>query len=129
MFGQVPNLVLEVFDGTFAICRLAPGESPTWPTGQFVSITRTADELSIVCEQEAMPMEVKSDRGWRCVRVVGKLDLALVGVLASLLVPLAQANVGVFVVSTFDTDCLLVKEVELQKAMEAWRAVGFEIEG
>jgi hypothetical protein len=66
--------------------------------------------------------------GWRCLRVVGTLDFGLVGVLASLLVPLADAGFGVFCVSTFDTDCLFVKDADLARATEALRAAGHSVQ-
>jgi len=92
---------------------------PSWAAGgQFVSITRTDSELSVVCGQEAVPKGVRCERGWRCLRVAGTLDFSLVGVLASLLNPLAEAGISVFVVSTFDTDYLLVKEDNLEAATE-----------
>jgi hypothetical protein len=120
-------------DGPFAVCRLA-AESPlpAWasggPAGSFVSITRTVDELSIVCRQELVPEDVRCERGWRVLRVAGTLDFNLVGVLASLLVPLADAGVAVFVVSTFDTDYLLIKDDRLRAAIEVLRREGHGVE-
>src|SRR5262245_54261443 len=115
------GLTLDLLDGTFTVCRLAPGDPlPAWARdGSFYSISRTADELSVVCRQEAVPEGIRCERGWRCLRVAGTLDFALVGVLASLLDPLARAGVSVFVVSTFDTDFLLVKEGTLGAAIDA----------
>jgi hypothetical protein len=95
--------------------------------GSFLSVTRTADELSVVCAQDAVPGGVRCERGWRCLRVAGTLEFSLVGVLASLLGPLADAAVGVFVVSTFDTDYLLVKERDFGRAVEALRRHGHPV--
>jgi hypothetical protein len=116
-------------DDLFAVCRLA-GDSPvpTWATGSFVSITRTAEELSIVCRAEDVPEGVRCERGWRCLRVAGALDFALVGVLTSLLAPLADAGIPVFAASTFDTDYLLVKEDRWDVAVEALRREGHRVE-
>jgi hypothetical protein len=116
-------------DGLFAVCRLA-GDAPlpTWATGSFTSITRTADELSIVCRSEDVPEGIRCERGWRCFRVAGALDFAMVGVLASLLAPLAGAGIPVFVVSTFDTDYLLVKEGRWHAAVEVLRREGHRVE-
>jgi hypothetical protein len=98
---------------------------PDWArVGPFISVTRTTEELSIVCPEDAVPSNVHCERGWRCLRLVGTLDLTLVGVLASLLQPLADASVGVFVVSTFDTDYVLVKAPEMPRAMAALRRAG-----
>jgi len=102
------------------ICRLVPTAAiPDWAkSGGFVSITRTDDELSIVCAEADVPGDVKSDRGWRCFKVAGPLDLSLTGVLASLANPLAEARINIFALSTFDTDYLLVKEDKVSRAAE-----------
>jgi len=120
------HLTLDLLRGTFAVCRLAPdARVPAWVAGgPFVSITRTADELSVVCRQEAVPEGVRCERGWRCLRVAGILDSSLVGVLASLVGPLTEAAVSVFVVSSFDTDYLLVKQENLQRAVAVLRRAG-----
>jgi hypothetical protein len=107
-------------DGTFAVCRLAGGSPvPPWATvGPFCSITRTADELSVVCRQDSVPEGVVGERGWRCLRVAGAVPFSAVGVLASLAAPLAEAGISVFAVSTFDTDYLLVKEDAWERAAD-----------
>jgi hypothetical protein len=123
------HLTLDLLEGTFAVCRL-PADSPipAWSAGgPFVSISRTDDELSLVCREGAVPEGVRCERGWRCLRVAGTPDLSLVGVLASLLGPLAAAGITVFVVSTFDTDYLLVKEPALQRAAEVLRGAGHAV--
>jgi GNAT superfamily N-acetyltransferase len=106
------KLTIAPLDGAYAVCRLhADAPLPAWVAGRpFLSITRTADELSVVCSQEIVPERVRCERGWQCLLVAGTLHFSLVGVLASLLHPLADAGVSVFVVSTFDTDYLLVKQ-------------------
>lgn len=123
------RLQLVPLDGTFAVCRLAADDPvPGWATvGPFVSITRTTDELSVVCREEAAPEGVRCERGWRCLRVAGTLDFSLVGVLASLLGPLAEAGVSVFVISTFDTDFLLVRAPELERAIEVFLRAGHTV--
>jgi hypothetical protein len=121
-------LSLVLLPDPFAVCRLpADAPFPAWAKGEFVSITRTADELSVVCREDAVPEGVRREAGWRCLRVDGTLDLALVGVLAALAVPLAEAGVSVFAVSTFDTDYLLLKEANLAKGIEALRAAGHHV--
>ncbi len=111
------NLDLDQLPGTFAICRLdAEAAIPDWARGELVSITRTADELSIVCPQDRVRGDVQCESGWQCLRVTGPLDFSLVGVIASLTGPLAEAGISVFVLSTFDTDLLLVKQQEMEKA-------------
>jgi hypothetical protein len=122
------RLDLVLLAAPYAVCRLPAGAAaPAWAVGEFASVTRTAEELSVVCREEAVPQGVRCERGWRCLRVAGTLDFALVGVLVSLVVPLAEAGVAVFAVSTFDTDYLLVKEDDLAKAAEALVAAGHSI--
>ena len=120
------HLNLVVVDGTFAVCRLgADATIPAWATaGHFFSITRTADELSVVCCQDAVPEGVVGERGWRCLRVAGTIPFSVVGVLASLAAPLAEAGISVFAVSTFDTDCLLMKAADFEKAITVLQQAG-----
>jgi hypothetical protein len=90
-------------------------------------VTRTPDELSIVCAAGAVPDGSRSERGWRALRVAGPLDFSLTGVLVSLLAPLADAAVPAFAVSTHDTDYLLVKEESLARAADALRRAGHRL--
>lgn len=117
--------------GRFAVCKLPPGSAiPAWATaGDVFSVTRTGDELSVVCRQEMVPSGTQAEVGWRCLRVVGAMPFTLVGVLASITVPLAGAGVGVFAVSTFDTDYLFVKDAEILAAVDALRGAGHSVEG
>ena len=117
---------LTVLPDSLAVCRLSPAaDVPNWAMiGEFVSITHTAAELSIVCAEENVPPDVKADREWRALKVEGPLDLALTGVLASLANPLAEAQINVFAVSTFDTDYLLVKGYNLTRACNVLRQAG-----
>lgn len=114
----------------FAVCRLNHNAPiPAWASaGTIFSITRTADELSIVCPQSLVPGAIRCERGWRCLRVVGTMEFSMVGVVASLSRPLAEAGIGIFVISTFDTDYLLVKENDLEKAVAALRSAGHSVE-
>lgn len=123
-------LRLVVVPGRLAVCRLAPDASlADWmQTGAVSSITRTADELSVVCDEADVPEGIRSERGWRAFRVEGPLDFGLTGVLAALAVPLAEAGVSIFAVSTFDTDWLLVKADRLDQAIYSLREVGHIVE-
>jgi hypothetical protein len=123
-------LRLLVVGGTFAVCRLPTGTPlPPWATdGAFYSVTRTADELSVVCHDGAVPAGVVCERGWRCLRVAGAMSFAVVGVLASLTAPLAEAGISLFAISTFDTDYLLVKAERLLEAVAVLRAAGHRVE-
>ena len=122
------TFTLELLAGDWAICRLAADAAlPQWATGEVVSITRTTDELSIVCPQVNVPASIQSEIDWRCLRVAGPLDFSMVGVIASLTATLAAANVSVFVVSTFDTDYLLVKKGDLATAIASLKEAGHAI--
>jgi uncharacterized protein len=123
------KLTLVALEDLLAVCHLAADAPlPAWAAaGSFASITRTPDELSIVCRRDGVPDGIPCEAGWRCLRVAGPLEFALVGVLASLLVPLADAGLPVFVVSTFDTDYLLVKEDRLDAAVDILRGAGHNV--
>ena len=123
------HLTLALLPDTFAICRLpASAALPTWAmVGSFCAVTRTPEELSIVCAEQAVPAGVTCQRGWRGLKVAGPLDFALTGVLASLAGPLAEAGVSIFAISTYDTDYLFVREEQLDTAIDALRRAGFAI--
>ena len=122
-------LTLSLLRDTLAICRL-DGRAlvPNWAEGSsFLSLTRTADELSLVCSRAVVPEGVTGEAGWRCLRVAGPLGFGLTGILASLAVPLAAAGVSLFAISTYDTDYLLVREADLERAVQALRGAGHEV--
>ncbi len=114
---------------SLAVCRLSPdSEVPAWATkGEFFSLTRTPDELSVVCPEKDVPTGVKSEGGWRALGIEGPLDFSLVGVLAAVTEPLAEAGVSVFAVSTYDTDYVLVREEKLRVAVSALHGAGHEV--
>ena len=120
------QLTLLVYPEAYAICRLGPDEVlPAWATrARFLSITRTENELSVVCEQQTVPSHVHAERNRRLMRVEGTLAFTLTGVLASLAAPLASAGISIFAVSTYDTDYLLVSSDNLQEAAEVLEAAG-----
>ena len=128
------NLTLTLLPGPYAVCRLASDVSiPAWArldtsAADFISITRTAAELSVVCPQSNVPAETTADRDWRCLRVEGPFDLTTdIGVLAALSAPLAKAGVGIFALSTYDTDHLLVHDANLDRAVAALTSAGHTV--
>jgi hypothetical protein len=123
------GLRLFVRPGRYVVCRLdASAESPAEVRGSaFASVTRTADELSIVCEERLAPYGSRCEPGWRCLALEGPIPFTATGVLAALLGPLAEAHVGIFSISTFDTDYLLVKDDQLEAAIAALRASGHHV--
>lgn len=114
------KLSLSVLPQKLAICRLdKDARIPAWVEGDnFFSITKTDDELSIVCSENRLPDDIKVEKNWRAFKVEGPLDFSLTGILASLAKPLAQAKISIFAVSTFDTDYLLVKSDKLDEAVK-----------
>lgn len=124
------HLALSPLPGLYAICRLPSGAAlPDWAgSAPFLSVTHTRAELSIVCPQDRVPDGVQADRGWRCLQVEGPFDLeGAIGVLAALSAPLAEAGLGIFVVSTYDTDYLLVKEAQSAQVYEALARAGHTV--
>jgi hypothetical protein len=124
-------MTLEIVAGSYAVVRLDPGgRLPEWAGGgPFVSITRTDAELSVVCPQEAVPPGAQAERGWRCLRVAGPLGFGMTGILASLAGPLASSGVSIFVVSTYDTDYLMVQERDLDRGIDALSRAGHTVTG
>ncbi len=121
-----PRCHLTRLSGRAAICQLDPGaDVPDWAWhGPLVSVTKTNDELSIVCEESSMPQTLSAARGWCVWKVAGPMDLSTVGVLASITGPLAQAGISLFAISTFETEYLLVQEENAGMAEEVLRRAG-----
>lgn len=117
---------LSLLPQTFAIVGLSSGgDIPPWATGgPFFSVTRTSDELSIIVEECRVPAEVQQQGGWRVIKVHGPFVLSEVGVLAALAGPLAAAKISLLVVTTFDTDYLLVASENLSAAISALEHAG-----
>jgi uncharacterized protein len=120
---------LTIIPGMFAVCRLDPDALvPSGLTaGALLSVTRTPHELSIVCGEQVAPEGARCERGWKCLAVEGPLPFSATGILASLAAPLAQAEISIFALSTFDTDYLLVPESRLASAIAALVAAGHEV--
>ncbi|ALG72157.1 amino acid-binding protein [Azospirillum thiophilum] len=115
------GLALSVLPDRLAVAQLPPGDGlPDWLdwTDPLVGATRSGDELSILCREERVPDGVKAERGWRAFRVEGTVDFTLFGILARIAVPLAQAHVPIFAISTYKTDYVLVKADDLDKAAD-----------
>jgi hypothetical protein len=122
---------LYVLDDLYAVVRLEPDAPPPgWArSGPFWSITRSESELSVVCRQDDVPADASAERGWCAFEVAGPLDFSLTGVLSSLVGPLADEGVPLFVVSTFETDYLLVREHDLHRSVETLTSAGHSVDG
>ena len=127
---EVGKPKLELLRDIYAVCRLDNSAPvPDWGTqGPFFSITRTAQELSVVCSDAQVPAGVTKESGWRLFMVRGPLEFSLTGVLSSLTVPLARERISIFALSTYDTDYVLVKQEQLAKAASVLKAEGYEVE-
>jgi uncharacterized protein len=112
------NLKFRRLPSPFAVCRLPPDAPAPTTTAPFTSITRTADELSIVCPIDQAPQNAKIESPWTCFKLEGPFPFALTGVLASFLNPLAERGIPIFAIATFDTDYVLVKEEHAETAAE-----------
>ena len=121
------KLQLSVLESLFTIHRFPPNhEIPNQVYGsEFYTISKTEDELSIVCSSSIQLNSEKSETGWSCLMVVGPLDFSLTGILAEISAVLAEAEISIFAISTFDTDYILIKTEKLPLAIEALLASGY----
>lgn len=115
------KLTMRLLKEKYGVCRLGENEPiPEWAKkGDFYAITKTSDELSIVCSQENIPHDINCERDWRILKVEGPLDFSLIGILASISTLLAQSGISIFAISTYDTDYILVKEKDIDRAIHA----------
>ena len=122
------HLRLSVLRGRYALCRLAPSaDVPTWAGGELASVTRTRAELSIICDESAVPAGVHQVAGYVAIGVEGPLAPEIVGVLASMAGPLAEAGIPIVAIGTFDTDYVMVRAVDLDHALRTLRRAGHTI--
>ncbi|MFA9396967.1 MAG: ACT domain-containing protein [Clostridiaceae bacterium] len=114
-------LTMKLLKEKYGVCRLDNiDEIPTWAKyGEFYSITKTSDELSIVCSEQDIPDDIKCEKDWRILKIQGPLDFSLIGILASISTILAQKGISIFAISTYDTDYILLKDTDLDNAIEA----------
>lgn len=128
MPGTPRSSTLTLLPDRFAVCRLDPyAPYPSWISTGFASLTRTPEELSVVCAEECVPADVERENGWACLAVRGPLDFGQIGILSSLLDPLAKSDISVFTLSTFTTDYLFVKAEMLDRATTALSRAGHHI--
>lgn len=122
-------LNLTVLDTPLGICRLEPGSAiPAWACREpFFSITRTSDELSVICPEPQIPVGLQCERGWRAVKLEGKFDFGQIGVLLSVAEPLAGAGISILAQATYDTDYVLVRAEQLPGALEALASAGHRV--
>jgi hypothetical protein len=126
----MPSVTLRRFEGLYATVRLPAGSAiPSWADGDgFVSISRTPDELSVVCRSDRVQDGMQADMDWRCWQFAGPFAFSETGIAAAVLAPLAEAGIGVFLVSTYDTDYLLVKAANATATEAALTKAGHRIQ-
>jgi len=129
------SVVLDRLASTWAVVRLPAGSGwPHWASWsrEFVSVSRTPRETSVICEERLVPASLNSgvvERGFAAYCVRGPLEFSVVGILASVATPLAAAGIPLLAVSTFDTDYVLVRETSVAVAEDAWRTAGILLGG
>lgn len=123
------TLTFITLPGAYAICRLeASANIPAWiAQSAFYNISKSADELSIICEQRYVPDDIRANRDWKLLRLEGVLDLALPGITARFSTPLAQSGVNLCVIATYDTDYIMIKSEKLLRAQTVLRQAGFAV--
>ena len=127
---ELPNLLLSVLEETFSIYRLAPDASLPEAVSEcdFYSLSKTTEELSLVCPEHLAVKSDKSSPDWKCLKVAGPLDFKLTGILAGITEVLAKEKLSVFAISTFDTDYILIKKQDLTHAISALERTGYRFE-
>lgn len=122
-------LTMKLFKEKYGICRLNKDEGiPQWAkNSDFYSITKTLDELSIVCCQDSIPMGIRHESDWRMLKIEGPLDFSLIGILSSISSILARRRISIFAISTYDTDYILVKDKDIDDAISALVDERYEI--
>ena len=123
------RLELDLLPGRYAIARFDAGAAvPAWAhTSAFSSVTRTPAELSVVCDESALPLDLDAERGFHCLGLRGPLEFSEIGILAALTGILAKAEISVFAISTYDTDYLLVAEASLDAAVRTLTESGHTV--
>ena len=124
------QLLLTLFPGLYAVARYEPHEKPAidYSQSSFCSFTKTDKELSVVCEQSALPEGVHAESNRRLLRVESVLAFTLTGVLAALAEPLAAAAISLFAISTYDTDYLLIADADLERAIAILESAGHKVQ-
>lgn len=123
------QLKFRLLPGPYAIVRLAPDASvPAWATkGDFTSITRTTDELSIVCPSDNLPPDVHSPHRWICLKLEGPFAFSQTGILLSFIEPLSNNSIPIFAISTYDTDYVLIPEEFYGWSIDVLQKAGHEL--
>jgi len=122
-------LTMKLLKEKYGVCRLNKNKLiPEWAqNSDFFSITKTCDELSIVCSQDDIPNDIQCEKDWKILKIEGPLDFSLIGILASISTILAQKGISIFAISTYDTDYILVKNKHIRNAIDSLVKERYEI--
>lgn len=122
-------LTLELLKENYCVCRLEAQDAiPEWcEQGDFYSMTKTKDELSIVCSQQYVPENIQAERNWRIFKILGPLDFSLIGILSKISLLMAECKISIFALSTYDTDYILVKDDKVDEAVRALVDAGYQV--
>jgi len=124
------KLNLKVLRSNYAVCRLDPqSEVPSWAfQGDFYTVSKTQEELSIVCQVMLVPSAIKAEKEWRVFKIEGPFAFTQIGILNAVTSVLASNGISLFAISTFDTDYILVKCLDLDRAIDALRQAGHSVD-
>ena len=122
-------LTMKLLEEKFAVCRLDKNcDVPKWTeNNSFYSVTRTMDELSIVCFEKDVPIDIKYEKNWRILKIEGPLDFSLIGIISKISSILAEEKISIFALSTFDTDYILVKENNIKDTIKVLEKNNYRI--
>jgi len=124
------KLVLSILSETFTIHKFSPDASIPEKIlkSNYYSVSKTENELSLVCSEIIEVESLQSSKGWKCIKVRGPLDFNLTGILAGISGILAKGDISIFAISNFDTDFILVRSQDLSSAKTKLRQAGYEFE-
>ncbi len=121
-------MYIKLIDGTFTICKIIDLQDVPL-NDDFCFVAKTDEEISLVCRTEHVPSStIEREDGWKALRIQGQMEFSLVGVLAKITKTIAEENIGVFAISTFNTDYILTKELDFEKAVLALQQNGYVID-
>jgi hypothetical protein len=116
---KIPNISMRLLSDVYGVCRMDKNDPiPEWiEDSRFYSVTKTMEELSVVCPQNRIPDHIKCEKGWRILKVEGTLEFSLIGILSFISTVLANNGISIFAISTYDTDYILIKEKDTDKVI------------
>ncbi len=122
------KLKLKILDGLYAVCQVGENfKDFDLENKDFFSITKTEDEVSVVMLQDKIKSEIKAEKDWKILKIEGILDFSLIGILSKISSILAKNQISIFVISTFNTDYILIKEEKIEEAISILTQEEYEV--